>query len=121
MADQAKAPVQEFEYQAEMKQLLHLIVHSLYTHREIFLRELISNASDALNFARFRQLTDKAVLDLDAPLRIKIELDQEQHTFAIEDTGIGMTRDELIHNIGTIASSGTLKLLRKMKAEQKQA
>ncbi len=116
MADQPpKAPIQEFEYQAEMKQLLHLIVHSLYTHCEIFLRELISNASDALNVMRFRQLTDKAILDLDVPLQIKIGLDKDKHTFSIEDTGIGMTKDELIHNIGTIASSGTLELLKKVK------
>jgi molecular chaperone HtpG len=118
MEKQPKASVQEFEYQAEMKQLLHLIVHSLYTHREIFLRELISNASDALNFVRFRQLTDKTILDLDAPLEIKIELDKDKQKFSIEDTGIGMTKDELIHNIGTIARSGTLNFLKRMKEEQ---
>ena len=118
MKKQPKTSAQEFEYQAEMKQLLHLIVHSLYTHREIFLRELISNASDALNFVRFRQLTDKTILDLDAPLEIKIELDNDTQRFSIEDTGIGMTKDELIHNIGTIARSGTLNFLKRMKEEQ---
>lgn len=119
MSDQTTRTVQEFEYQAEMKQLLHLIVHSLYTHREIFLRELISNASDALNVVRFRQLTDKSIVDHDAPLEIKIELDQETGIFSIEDTGVGMTKDELIENIGTIAKSGTLEFLSRMKAEQK--
>jgi molecular chaperone HtpG len=109
--------LQEFEYKAEMKQLLHLIVHSLYTHREIFLRELISNASDALNVVRFRQLTDRDILDYDAPLQITITVDKEANTFSIEDTGVGMTRDELINNIGTIASSGTLKFLRQMSNE----
>lgn len=118
MSDQAKASIQEYEYQAEMKQLLHLIVHSLYTHREIFLRELISNASDALNVIRFRQLTDKTILDHDASLHIKIELDKEKHTFSIEDTGIGMTKDDLINRIGTVASSGTVEFLKKMQEEQ---
>ncbi|GAK55771.1 chaperone protein htpG [Candidatus Vecturithrix granuli] len=119
MSEQTTGPVQEFEYQAEMKQLLHLIVHSLYTHREVFLRELISNASDALNVARFRQLTDKSIVDHDAPLEVKIVLDKEKGTFSIEDTGIGMTKDELINNIGTIAKSGTLEFLHKMKSDQK--
>ncbi len=118
MSDQTITSVQEFDYQAEMRQLLHLIVHSLYTHREIFLRELISNASDALNVVRFRQLTDKTMVDHDAPLEIKIELDKEKHTFSIEDTGVGMTKDELINNIGTIAKSGTLEFLQKMKEEE---
>lgn len=115
----ARPTIQEFEYKAEMKQLLHLIVHSLYTHREIFLRELISNASDALNVIRFRQLTDEELLDKDAPLEIKIQVDKEAGTFSIEDTGVGMTRSELINNIGTIASSGTLRLLKQMSAQDK--
>ena len=106
---------QSYKYKAEMKQLLHLIVHSLYTHPEIFLRELISNASDALNKIRFRQLTDKNVLDAGADLKISIELDEKEHLFSIEDTGIGMTKDELIHKIGTVASSGTIEFLQKMQ------
>ncbi len=118
MSDQTTETRQEFEYQTEMKQLLHLIVHSLYTHQEIFLRELISNASDALNVARFRQLTDKTIVDHDVPLEIKITLDKDKHTFSIEDTGVGMTKDELINNIGTIAKSGTLEFLKNMKSEQ---
>ena len=118
MAEQTMGTVQEFTYQAEMKRLLHLIVHSLYTHREVFLRELISNASDALNVVRFRQLTDKSIVDCDVPLEIRIEPDKDKHTFAIEDTGIGMTQEDLINNIGTIAKSGTLEFLQKMQAEK---
>ena len=118
MAEQTQTPVQEFEYQAEMKRLLHLIVHSLYTHPEIFLRELISNASDALNVVRFRQLSDSSMIDRDAPLEIHIELDKEKKLFSIEDSGVGMTKDELVNNLGTIARSGTLEFLKKMKDEQ---
>lgn len=110
---------QEFEYKAEMKQLLHLIVHSLYTHPEIFLRELISNASDALNKIRFRMLTDRNVLDADADLKIAITLDAKEHTFAIEDSGIGMTKEDLIEKIGTVASSGTLEFLQHVKDENR--
>lgn len=119
MPSQTITSVEEFEYQAEMKQLLHLIVHSLYTHREIFLRELISNASDALNVVRFRQLADSTIVDRDAPLEIRITLDKDKHTFSIEDTGVGMTKNELINNIGTIARSGTLEFLKTLQEEQK--
>ena len=111
--------IQEFEYKAEMQQLLHLIARSLYTHPEIFLRELISNASDALNQVRFRQLTDREILNPDAPLRMNITLDSKAGTFSITDTGIGMTKDDLINRIGTIASSGTLEFLEKLKEENK--
>ena len=119
MPKQAKPKLEEFEYRAEMKQLLHLIVHSLYTHPEIFLRELISNSSDALNKVRFRGLTDKNILNPDASLQIKIELDDKKKTFSIEDTGIGMTRDELISEIGTVAHSGTLEFLQRVQKEKK--
>ena len=106
-----------YEYKAEMKQLLDIIVHSLYTHPEVFLRELISNASDALNKVRVKQLTDKDMVGADTELSIKIEIDSKGKTFSIEDNGIGMTEDELINNIGTIARSGTLEFLTKMKEE----
>lgn len=119
MADAEKVAAQEFEYKAEMKQLLHLIVHSLYTHPEIFLRELISNASDALNKIRFRMLTDRNVLDADADLKIAITLDAKEQTFAIEDSGIGMAKDDLIEKIGTVASSGTLEFLQQVKNEDR--
>jgi molecular chaperone HtpG len=119
MPKQAKPKLEEFEYRAEMKQLLHLIVHSLYTHPEIFLRELISNSSDALNKIRFRALTDKNILSPEAPLQIKIELDDKKKSFSIEDTGIGMTREELINEIGTVAHSGTLEFLQQVQKEKK--
>lgn len=107
--------IQEFEYKAEMKQLLHLIVHSLYTQPEVAIRELISNASDALHKIRFRQLTDKNILSPEAPLRIDLTVDSNVQTFSITDTGIGMTRDDLTERIGTVASSGTLEFLEQMK------
>ena len=107
--------IQEFEYKAEMKQLLHLIVHSLYTHPEVAIRELISNASDALHKIRFRQLTDKNILNPEVPLRIDIAVDSDAQTFSITDTGVGMTRDDLTERIGTVASSGTLEFLEQMK------
>ena len=107
--------IQEFEYKAEMKQLLHLIVHSLYTHPEVAIRELISNASDALHKIRFRQLTDKNILNPEAPLRIDIAVDSDAQTLSITDTGIGMTQDDLTERIGTVASSGTLEFLEQMK------
>ena len=110
---------QEFEYKAEMKQLLHLIVHSLYTHQEIFLRELISNASDALNKARFRKLTDDNILSKDAPLQVNITVDKEANELSIEDTGIGMTREDLVERIGTVASSGTKAFLEQLKSQDK--
>ncbi len=113
------AKPEQFEYQAEMKQLLHLIVHSLYTHPEIFLRELISNASDALNKVRFRMLTDSHVVDPEAELKIAIEVDPKHKTFSIEDTGIGMTREDLIRELGTVARSGTLEFLQQLKQNNK--
>ena len=118
MSDNNMQAPQEFEYKAEMRQLLHLIIHSLYTHPEVFLRELISNASDALNKIRFRMLTDRNVIDPEADLKIMIELDAKEKLFAIEDTGIGMTRDDLIDRIGTVASSGTLEFFKQMKEQE---
>ncbi len=109
---------QQFEYKAEMQQLLHLIVNSLYTNQEIFLRELISNASDALNKARFQQLTDHSGEGYQ-DLKITITLDPDARTLSIEDSGIGMTRDDLISRLGTIASSGTLAFIEEQKASGK--
>ncbi|NTW83918.1 MAG: molecular chaperone HtpG [Chlorobiaceae bacterium] len=112
--------VQEFEYKAEMKQLLDLIVHSLYTHPEIFLRELVSNASDALSKIRFNSLTDQDMLDRDAELSIRISVDAKELTMVIEDSGIGMTEEELIANLGTVAKSGTLGFMQTLKDQQKE-
>ena len=113
-------PVQEFEYKAEMKQLLDLIVHSLYTHPEIHLRELISNASDALSKVRFNSLTDQDIIDRDAELAIRISIDSKELTVVIEDSGVGMTEEELIANLGTVAKSGTLGFLQDLKEQQKE-
>lgn len=117
--DEKNISAQEFEFKAEMKQLLHLIVHSLYTNPEIFIRELVSNSSDALNKLRFARLSEKDILNPDVELNIKINLDKENNTFTIEDTGIGMTKEDLINQLGTVASSGTLNFLKSMK-EQNQ-
>jgi molecular chaperone HtpG len=105
------------EYKAEMKQLLHLIVHSLYTHPEVFVRELISNASDAMNKARFRALTDNTMLDRDATFEIRITTDADKQTFTLEDAGIGMTKEDLMGKLGTVASSGTLEFIKQMKEQ----
>jgi len=120
MAEEQHSKAQEFEYKAEMKQLLHLIIHSLYTHPEVFLRELISNASDALNKVRFMQVTDAQVHQPDAELGISIDIDEKNHNLSIEDSGIGMTRDDLIGRIGTVASSGTLEFLSATKGGEKK-
>ncbi len=109
---------QKFEYKAEMQQLLHLIINSLYTNQEIFLRELISNASDALNKARFQRLTDHSGED-STEYKITITVDQDANTLSVEDTGVGMTRDDLIERLGTIASSGTLAFIEEQKASGK--
>ncbi len=98
------------EFQAEVKQLLDLMVHSLYSDKDIFLRELISNASDALDKLRFEQVT-RSELAADAELQIRLEVDREKRTLSISDNGIGMSRDEVIKNIGTIAKSGTREFL----------
>ncbi|MEI8033128.1 MAG: molecular chaperone HtpG [Chlorobiaceae bacterium] len=113
-------PIQEFEYKAEMKQLLDLIVHSLYTHPEIFLRELVSNASDALSKVRFDSLTDQEITDREAELAVKLTIDSNERTFVIEDSGIGMSEEELIANLGTVAKSGTLGFMQALKEQQKE-
>lgn len=107
--------ISSYEYKAEMKQLLNLIVHSLYTHPEVFLRELVSNASDALNKVRVQQLTNQDILDAEQELKITITTDKDSSMFTIEDTGIGMTKEDLLNNLGTVASSGTLKFLENAK------
>jgi len=114
------AEPQTYEFKAELKQLLNIIVHSLYTQPEVFLRELISNASDALNKVRFMQLTNQNILEPERELKIRIEFDSKKHTFAIEDTGIGMTKEELIENIGTVAKSGTMQYLEQIQKEGKK-
>ncbi len=111
---------QKMEFQAEVKQLLNLVIHSLYSHKEIFLRELISNASDAIDKARFESLTNAGMLGDDPTFKIRINADKEAGILRISDNGVGMTREELIQNIGTIASSGTKKFLEKLTGDQKK-
>ncbi len=107
--------LQQHEFQAEVRQLLDIVIHSLYTDREIFVRELISNASDALEKMRLQQLKEDSIFGKDLPLEINITTDEEAKTLTIADYGIGMTREELVANIGTIASSGTKKFLEALK------
>jgi len=109
------------EFRTEVQQLLNILANSLYTEREIFLRELISNASDALNRLQFQMLTDRDVLDPDAELAIEISIDEEANSLTISDTGIGMNRDELIENLGTIAHSGAMAFLKGLEEGQRSA
>lgn len=102
---------QQFTFKAETKQLLNILIHSLYKDREVFLRELLSNASDALNRLRFEMVTNRDVLDANAELKIQITADKDARTLVIQDTGIGMTREEAIENLGTIAQSGARKFI----------
>jgi TNF receptor-associated protein 1 len=111
----SEAILETHAFQAEIKQLLDLVVHSLYTDREIFLRELISNASDSMEKLRHLQGTEKEMHDAALPLEIHITTDSEAKTLTIEDRGIGMTRGELVENLGTIAHSGTKAFLQAMK------
>src|ERR1700754_4225367 len=94
-------------FQAEVKQLLNLMIHSLYGNKEIFLRELISNASDAADKLRFESLANPSLLDSDTELKIRVSFDAAARTVTISDNGIGMSREEVVANIGTIAKSGT--------------
>ena len=107
------------QFQTEVQQLLNLIVNSLYSHREIFLRELVSNASDALDKLRFKSQTDPDILKNDPDLKIKIEVDKEKQTLRISDNGIGMSYDEVLDNIGTIAKSGTSAFVEAMEKTRK--
>lgn len=105
-------------FQSEVKQLLHLMIHSLYSNKEIFLRELISNASDAADKLRFRALSDTALYEGEGELHVRVSFDKEKRTLTIADNGIGMTRDEVIDNLGTIAKSGTKSFLESMGSDQ---
>lgn len=110
---------ESLEFKAEVQQLLNILSRSLYKERGIFLRELISNASDALHRMQFVMLTDADVLDADAELAIHISVDEEANTLTISDTGIGMTREEMVENLGTIAHSGALAFMRTLEEGQK--
>lgn len=107
-------------FETEAKQLLHLMIHSLYSNKEIFLRELISNASDAADKLRFEALANGELFEDDPDLRIRIEFDKEANTITIDDNGIGMSRDEVVDHLGTIAKSGTAQFLSKLTGDQKK-
>jgi len=119
MTDTTSTPVEQFTFKAETKQLLNILIHSLYKDREVFLRELLSNASDALNRLRFEMVTNQNVLDPTAELSIHITAEKESRTLTIQDTGIGMTRDEIIEHLGTIAESGARKFMEATKGQTK--
>jgi molecular chaperone HtpG len=117
--EQATQASESFEFKAEIQQLLNILVHSLYTEREIFLRELISNASDALNCIQFEMLTNRDVHDPDAELAIRIKVDEEAQTITVSDSGIGMTREEIARDLGTIAHSGAAAFLQQLEQAQR--
>lgn len=106
------------QFQAEARQLLKLMIHSLYSNREIFLRELVSNASDACDKLRFEALTDDALYEGESDLRVRVSCDPEQRTITIRDNGIGMSRQEVAENIGTIAGSGTRRFLESLTGDE---
>ncbi|MBN1783053.1 molecular chaperone HtpG [bacterium] len=108
----AEAQAKNYKFKAEVSQLLDILTHSLYTHRDVFIRELVSNAADALDKVRLKDVMGEKVADPDQDLEIRITLDKDNKLVTIADTGIGMTRDELIGNIGTIARSGTSEFLK---------
>ncbi|MGL1903834.1 MAG: molecular chaperone HtpG [Fibrobacterales bacterium] len=114
------AAPEKMEFQTEVKQLLNLMIHSLYSHKEIFLRELISNSSDALDKVRFESLTNKDLLGEDSDLKISISLDEEKNIITIADNGIGMNHDDLIANLGTIARSGTKAFMENISGDDKK-
>jgi molecular chaperone HtpG len=117
-ADSEKSATEKMEFKAEVKQLLHLMIHSLYSNKEIVLRELISNASDAADKLRFEALANSALYENDSELKIQIGFDKAKRTVTISDNGIGMSRDEVIANIGTIAKSGTKEFFNALSGDE---
>ena len=113
-----EAHKETLDFKAEVSQVLDLVIRSLYSNKEIFLRELISNASDAAEKLRFEALTDEGLLEDDATLRIRIDVDHDARTITVSDNGIGMSRQEVMENIGTIANSGTRRFLERLTGDQ---
>ncbi|NTV10468.1 MAG: molecular chaperone HtpG [Zoogloea sp.] len=115
-----QATAQTLNFQAEVKQLLHLMIHSLYSNREIFLRELVSNAADACDKLRFEALENTALFEGESDLRIRVGFDKAARTITLSDNGIGMSRDEVVQNLGTIAKSGTREFFGKLTGDQQK-
>ncbi|HPB76554.1 MAG TPA: ATP-binding protein, partial [Chromatiaceae bacterium] len=109
-----EAHKETLEFKAEVSQILDLVIRSLYSNKEIFLRELVSNASDAAEKLRFEALSDDGLLENDPELRIRVEVDKDAGTLTVSDNGIGMSRQEVMDTIGSIASSGTRRFLEAM-------
>ena len=116
MAKKAKAETHSF--QTEVQQLLHQMIHALYSHKEIFLRELIANSSDACDKLRFATVQDASLMEDDEELAITIDIDKDARTVTVTDNGIGMNHDEVIQNLGTIASSGTKKFVESLSGDE---
>lgn len=116
----ADAHKETLGFQTEAKQLLHLMIHSLYSNQEVFLRELISNASDAIDKLRFEALSNESLLEEDGDFSVTVEVDKEANTVTISDNGVGMNREEVIDNLGTIAKSGTAAFLENLTGDQQQ-
>ena len=120
MSESTTASRETLGFQTEVKQLLQLMIHSLYSNREIFLRELISNASDACDKLRFEALHNDALYENASDLNIRVSFDKDARTLTIADSGIGMSRDEVIANLGTIAKSGTREFFTKLSGDQQK-
>jgi heat shock protein 90kDa beta len=115
---EAPAGAESFRFEAEVSRMLDIVVNSLYQNKDVFLRELISNASDALDKIRFLALTKPEYMAVEDKLQVQIEFDKEHNTLTVRDTGIGMTHDEMVGNLGTVARSGTTKFLQALKGSE---
>ena len=111
--------VETREFQAETRKMLDIVINSLYTERDIFVRELVSNAADALEKFRYLNLAEKPEFDANAPLEISLDCNDKDHTLTVTDTGVGMTREELESNLGTIAHSGSSAFLPGMRIQRR--
>src|SRR5437879_10503219 len=118
---EATVHAEKREFKAELKQLLHIITHSLYSNKEIFLRELISNASDAINKIRFDSLQHEELLEGNKDWKIKVAVDPQAGTITVSDNGIGLSREAAVENLGTIAHSGTRAFLEALKSKEAQS
>ncbi|MDN5882626.1 MAG: ATP-binding protein, partial [Nitrosospira sp.] len=118
--DTSAASPETLGFQAEVKQLLHLMIHSLYSNKEIFLRELVSNASDACDRLRFQAIDEPDLMQGDADLHIRIAYDKTERTITVSDNGVGLTRDEAVANLGTIARSGTKEFVSQLTGDKQK-